>query len=246
MSSVKGSKQYSMKVVPSRPGRNVALVLLVLLLLVATAGGGYLYGYWMGLGGKSFALGESDQLSSQLQDSRLEAEQLRQQVANLTLSSEVDRQANDSVRNEVIDLREQIASLEADISFYRGLMAPGDEASGLKIGEVSLTARNEPRHFNYKFVLQQLATQHSVISGAIEITLVGRRAGESERLALYEVSDEVDDNDIKLRFKYFQNIEGDMMLPEGFEPEKIELVAQSTGKNAAEAKKSVSWRVRDL
>ncbi|WP_157484903.1 DUF6776 family protein [Gilvimarinus polysaccharolyticus] len=246
MSSVKGSKQYSMKVVPSRPGRSILRALLVLALLVAGTGGGYLYGCWTGLGGKSFALGPGDQLSTQLQESRAEAEQLRQQVANLMLSSEVDRQANDSVRNEVIALREQIASLEADITFYRGLMAPGDQAKGLKLGEMQLVARNEPGYFSYKFVVQQLATQHEVISGVVNITLVGRRAGETERLALHEVSDDVDDEDIKLRFKYFQNIEGELSLPDGFTPEKVELVAQSTGKNAAEAKKSFSWQVRDL
>lgn len=246
MSLVKGSKQYSMKVVPSRPGRSFLRVLLVLVLLVGGTGGGYLYGYWTGMGGKSFALGQRVQLSSQLQDSSTEAELLRQQVANLTLSSEVDRQANDNVRNEVIDLREQIASLEADITFYRGLMAPGDQATGLKLGEVQLLARKEPGHFSYKFVVQQLATQHSVISGTVNITLVGRRAGQTERLALYEVADDIDDEDIKLRFKYFQNIEGELSLPDDFTPEKIELVARSTGKNAAEAKKSFNWQVRDL
>lgn len=230
-----------MKVVPRRPGRTLLVMLVIAALLVAGAGGGYLYGYWVGMGGKSFALGQRDTLNAQLQDSRAEAEQLRQQVANLTLSSEVDRQANNSVRNEVIELREQIASLEADISFYRGLMAPGDDAKGLKLGEVQLVARAEPGHYNYKIVVQQLATQHSVISGELNITLVGRRGGELERLGLYQVSDAVDSEDIKLRFKYFQNVEGELILPEGFTPERIELVARSTGKNAAEANKTFNW-----
>jgi len=246
LSSVKGSKQYSMKVVPNRPGRTLLLWLLVLLLLLGGVAGGCLYGYWMGVGGKSLSLDRRGQLSTQLQASQDEAEQLRQQVANLTLSSEVDRQANDSVRNEVIELREQIASLEADITFYRGLMAPGDKAAGLKLGDMQLEARNEPGHFNYKFTVQQLATQHSVISGVLNVTLVGRRDSEVERFALYEVSEDVADNDIKLRFKYFQNIEGELSLPDGFEPEKIELVARSTGKNAAEAKKTFSWPARNL
>ena len=86
-----------------------------------------------------------------------------------------------------------------------------------------------------------MATQHSVISGELNITLVGRRGGELERLGLYQVSDAVDSEDIKLRFKYFQNVEGELILPEGFTPERIELVARSTGKNAAEANKTFNW-----
>jgi hypothetical protein len=236
-----------MKVVPNRPGRNVLLALLLLLLLAAGVAGGYLYGYWAGMGGKAFALDRGQQLGSELREARAEAKHLRQQVANLTLSSAVDRQANNNVRDEVIELREQIAALEEDITFYRSLMAPSESANGLALGEVSLLATGNPNRFTYKIVVQQLATRRSVVNGTLTVTLVGHLAdGSLERLALHELSPSVEQKNIKLRFKYFQNIEGDLTLPEGFTPEKIELEARSTGKNADTASKSFSWLVRDL
>lgn len=245
MSVVKGSKLYSLRVVPYRPVRRIVLFLITLLMVAAAIAGAFGAGYWVGVGGKTGAFTQVTDLRQQLHESEQEAEQLRQQVANLSLASEVDQYANEEVRNEIIQLRQQVANLEADISFYRSLMAPSEESRGLTIGEVNIVETSVAGHYRFKIVMQQLATNHQVLNGNLHVDVIGRRNGELIRLPLYQLSDDIDSEDIKLRFKYFQNIEGELTLPEGFEAQKLELSAESSGRDGGKVTKSYGWLVED-
>src|SRR5690606_6396242 len=112
------------------------------------------------------------------------------QVVNLTLAAEVDKQASAEVRTEVMDLKQQIAGLEADISLYRGLMAPGEDERGLQIGEVTLVATSVANRYRYKMVVQQSATNHQVLNGVLKVDVIGRRDGGLIRVPLYQLSEE--------------------------------------------------------
>ncbi len=242
MSSVKGSKQYSMRVVPHRPALSLLRFVLLLLVLALLAAGAYVWGYWQASGGNVPTGKTREQLQVQLNEAHSESERLRQQVANLRMASEVDRQASEDVRGEVIELRRQIASLEADISFYRGLMAPGESGGGLALGDITLQALGAERHYRFKFVVQQIATNHQVLNGSLTVDILGTNSsGEVERLPLQQISPDYSDNNIKLRFKYFQNIEGELTLPPGFEPEQVELVASESGNGAASVERTYGW-----
>ena len=46
---------------------------------------------------------------------------------------------------------------------------------------------------------------------------------------------------VKFRFRYFQNINGEMILPEGFQPREVMVVAQSSGRNAQRLEKTFDW-----
>ncbi len=171
---------------------------------------------------------------------------MRQQVANLQLGAEVDHQANEKVRNQVMVLQEKITALEEDISFYRGLMSPSASSRGLTIGALNVIGTGVPREFEYKLVMQQLATDHQVLSGYLNFNIIGMRGDEEVAIPLYQVSEQVDEANILLRFKYFQNIEGRLTLPEGFEPQRIELKAQSTGNNRETVEKKFGWLVQEF
>lgn len=246
MSTVKGSKQYSLKVVPHRPWQRVLEFLIALLLVVGAVVGAYWGGYWQGMGGQEDALGRVDQLQQELSHSLAEADELRQQVANLSLASQVDQHASEEVRGEVIELRQQIANLETDISFYRGLMAPSEANRGLSIGEVNIIETAEPGRYTYKILLQQFASNHQVLNGTLTVDIVGNSNGGLTRVPLYQLSDSVDSEEIKLRFKYFQSVEGELTLPEGFDVQKLELSASSSGRDGVTVHKTYGWLVEDL
>lgn len=246
MSQVKGSKQYHMVVVPYRPVRRVLTVVILLLVTAGAVAASYYWGHRQGMTEQADAVAERDELRGKVVDLTREADELRQQVANLRLGSEVDQQASEEMRNQVIQLREEIAALEEDITFYRGLMSPSDNNSGLTIGSLNVIGTGIPRQYEYKLVVQQLATNHQVLSGHLNFNIVGRRGEETETLSLHQLSDQVDSRDIRLRFRYFQNIEGRLTLPEGFEPERIELAAQSSGGNRETVEKKFGWLVQEI
>lgn len=245
MSAVKGSKPTRMVVVPYRPYARLTLVVAVVVLVLLTGVSSYFIGKYRGTSEEAGLLAERDSLRQELAQKAAEAEELSQQVANLRLASEVDRASNEDVRNQVIELKEKIANLEQDIAFYRNLMAPNENQRGLTIGSVDVISTGIPRRYNFKVVVQQFAINHQVLNGSLNITIVGYDGEEARRIPLKDLSDQVDEEDIKLRFRYFQNIEGQLQLPEGFEPERIELVAKSTGQNGTTVEKKFGWLTQE-
>lgn len=243
MTLVKGSKPQRMKVVPHRPMRQALTLLLALLVVMVGVAGSYYLGQWQGGDGQINAIVERNQLREERAEHLAELERLRQQVVNLELAAEVDKQANEAVRSEVMDLKQQIAALEADIALYRGLMAPGEDERGISIGDITINATSVPGRYRYKIVVQQVASDHQVINGSAQVVVVGRRDGGLLRVPLYQLSEEQETQDIRLRFRYFQNIEGELVVPEGFTPERLEVVASSSGAGAKRAEKGIDWQI---
>lgn len=245
MSTVKGSKEYQWRVVKDRPRLKFWLALgLITLLLVSVQ-----VAYWLGqkkeASGHDQALSDLSAIGAKLESARQAEQNLRRQLESAKLGSEVDRQSLEDVRRELLQLKLDLASLEEENQFYRNLMAPAGNQRGLNFGVVELADTEQARTFRYKVVMQQLATQHELITGTLNFNIVGRQRGAVKVLGLHEVSADFDSANIKLRFKYFQNIEGQLVLPDGFEPERIELEARSTGKNATTIDKRFGWLVRE-
>ncbi len=245
MTAVKGSEQYRLIVAPYRPWRKITFVTVVLLLMAALVVGSFWLGKQEGASSQANAVAERDQLRIDVQDKSLELNNLRQEVANLKLGSQVDRKASEGVKTEVVELKGQIAALQEDIGFYRGLMSPTSNDRGLTIGSLNVISRGVPRQYNYKLVVQQLATRHDTLNGNLTFTVVGQQDDKLMTLHLKDISDNVSYKNIKLRFKYFQTIEGVLTLPENFEPIRIELVAQTSGTDKVVVEKKFGWLVQE-
>jgi len=241
MTVVKGSKEYQWAVVKVRPyARLWQAVILATLVLVAVVGA-YFIGQHGVQNGYSRAQRDLAAVRAQLEEVRKTEQQLRQQQENAKLGAEVDRKSLEDVRQEVIELKATVAALEEENQFYRNLMAPEGDKRGLRFGPVEIAQTDRTRTYRYKVIVQHVATQQDVITGTLSFNVVGRQDGVVKVLPLKELSSSVDTTNIKLRFKYFQNIEGELVLPEGFEPERVELEARTAGSNSTVIEKRFAW-----
>lgn len=241
MAVVKGSKIHRVKVVEDRPFLRWFVLLILLALAALAVYVSYDRGHAIGLARQQSAVEGLQAAEKNLAAARSRVLELEQSVANVNLGAEVDKQANEEIRQEVISLKEQIAVLEEENGFYRGLMAPTENKSGLTFGSVELSKSERERSYSYKIVVQQLATNHQLLSGTLSCKIVGRMDGEDKSYDLNQVSGAVTERDVKLRFKYFQTIEGELRLPVGFEPLGIELVARTSGKKPVTIEKRFGW-----
>ena len=240
---VKGSKQYRMKVVPHRPIHGVFSALGVSLLVLSTSAGAYFAGQYQlskNLDQKTRAharvLDEVDRLRADIETLRVRATTAEQSVA-------IGEQASESVRAELVSKDNQIAELRQEISFYRGIMAPTEGSDGVSIGRFSISESGD-RRYQYKLLVQQSAARHQVVTGAVRFTIVGQADGEARRYALADLSPQVESESIPLRFKYFQNIEGELQLPEGFVPEGVELSLKSSKRKGFSIDQRYGWLVQ--
>ncbi|WP_101759174.1 DUF6776 family protein [Oceanicoccus sp. KOV_DT_Chl] len=249
MSEVKGSKQIRSVVVQDRPERRVLIVsVLLVVLIVAVA-----IAYWQGGRVLHEQFGQlkivHQQTLLQLQQTEQQLQQASQQLVNSRVGAEVDREAVDDVRATIREQKQTINELTEEISFYKGLMAPTDRESGLGIRSWEVYAEGDARRLQFKLVLQQLALKHTVLNGNVSVLLVGKQADaagieQEQSYTLDRLSEQVSEKPIKLRFKYFQYVEGELQLPEGFYPERVEIIAKATKPKRAKSEKIYGWVVQ--
>ena len=176
---------------------------------------------------------------SEIRDSEIA---LRQQVANLQSGREIDNLAKQDIQNTIREYKTQISQLEKDVSFYQNIMAPSDNARGLQVQKVDIQPSTTPNRFDYKIVLAQVADNKAYVHGVVAVNFIGMRADKKEIIPLRNISEQQTELGIKFKFKYFQDIEGDLVIPEDFEAESIQVVAQSKGKKASRLEQSFEWK----
>lgn len=241
---VKGSKQERMVVVPHRPRRRVLFTAVVLLGVLASALGGWAYGYYKTMRSQETIQADRSELLADLQTVQAENAELKRQIAILDRSSMMDQRATEEVQSTIRTLRERVAQLEEDIVFYRQVVSEETEDTGLVIGQFDISATAQAGRFRYKLVMRQEdADGDTFLLGHVNINIVGQQDNEQIVYSLRDVSSDEDELDIRLRFKFFQNIEGELELPEGFTPDRIQIAAASTEPVVKTLNQDFSWVV---
>lgn len=240
MVAVKGSKQHQMVVVPYRPWRRLALSGLLLAAIAATGWGAYQFGMSEGVATRAEVIAERDAIRSRLAQSQILIEEQRQEIADLKLGTRVDSRANEEVQDAVEELQDRIAQLNEEIGFYKGVMVPNADEKGLRIERLDVRNTETPNQYRYSLLLTQVVDEHDYVQGGVRIALEGRQGDSEASVPLNQLSDEVDAS-IRFRFRYFQNIDGQITLPPDFEPQAISVVAQATGRDDQRLEKRFEW-----
>ena len=242
---VKGSKQDQLKIVAYSPIERFVRRALLSLFLIAIILAGFGYGQYQGWEERRSAVIERDQLRESVVEFEKENETLRQRLAVLSRSSEIDQKSYAEVRNNITDLNARIVQLENEVTFYKRVMAPGSEDKGLRVESWALAKTLSPSRFSFKLVLTQVADNNNFIEGRALVNIVGMQGNVRRVLPLKDVSDDIKELGIKFRFRFFQDVSGEMVLPKGFKPEKIEVILQSTGHKAMRVEKNYEWSVQE-
>ncbi len=162
---------------------------------------------------------------------------LTDRVALLARSSEIDETARAQVKGSITELQDEILELREELAFYRGIVAP-DDGGGLRIQSLKLARGGEDRHWHFRLVLIQSIKQDQRAVGAIALTVHGVRGGVAVALPLAEVMAKPA-GPLGYSFKYFQDFEGDLLLPVGFTPGRVEVEVQPRGGDAV--RQSFDW-----
>ncbi len=242
MAAVKGSKQYQMVVVPHRPIYKTGILLLFVLAMMAFSYLTYEFGMGEGLTLKVEVVKEKDLIKAQLAESTSTVDRMRQEIAGLKLGGEVDSRATEEVWQTVESLQDEIALLNEEIRFYKGVMVPNAEDKGLRIERLDVKNTADSNKFKYSLLLTQVVDKHDFVQGGVEISVIGKEGDMDSQLKLSELNTAQKDS-IGFRFRYFQNIDGELSVPAGFEPREVMIVARSFGRNAQRLEKKFNWQL---
>jgi hypothetical protein len=228
-------------VIRHRPGYRLRRTAILLVFSIVAA----IAGYATGLAQSGFRFSSAEQsnqvLENEVEKLRDDYRKARQQLINLERGRVIDKQALNQARKTIVDLETRIGSLKSDLTFYTNIMAPSETSKGLQVDSFTLVRARNQGGYDFKLVLTQVGNNKSYISGVVAVNVIGLRDEEKEVIALRDLSEDVADLGVKFRFRYFQDVEGSMQLPEGFEPLEIQVVAQAEGRKSTQAERTFNW-----
>jgi hypothetical protein len=215
-----------------------ALVVLAVLVVCAFELGRYRGGY-----SKLAELKHRRELAATIERLEKQNDELRQALAAAELAREVDRKAYADVEKDLAELQAQVLKQREELTFYRGIVSPEDGIGGLRIQRFQVVPGGADQHYRLLLVLVQSMRQDAVVSGTVSIEIEGVRDNKLLQLALAEASPEgARSSNLPFRFRYFQNLEQDIVLPAGFEPRAVNIEVRSA--KLAPVRESYPWQVQ--
>ncbi len=170
--------------------------------------------------------------------SRLERLQARQEV--LEQERDILRQANRMLREQESERQAEMSRLQSELDFYRRLAGTGGSQEGLDIYRMELLPTDSPRVFRYSLTLTQNIRRASIISGRVRINAEGVLEDRVVTLFWTELSDG-DTPEPAFRFKYFEQLEGYLTLPEGFSPTRL-VISLEASQQKEPVQRSYDWK----
>jgi hypothetical protein len=187
------------------------------------------------------AANERDELVAHIDtlDNKIEA--LQQEVALHVTHREIDREAYKEVESSLIALQAKIMEQQDAIAFYRGIVSPADGKPGLRVQDFKLTRRGEEREFNLRLVLVQAMKHDRKVSGDVSVSVEGNEDGEVKSYALTDLLPADADKAWPFSFRYFQDFDRQIVLPDGFTPERVHVEVRSKTRSISSIEESYAW-----
>ncbi|MCW8877100.1 MAG: hypothetical protein OQJ89_15435 [Kangiellaceae bacterium] len=160
-----------------------------------------------------------------------------------TQSAKVDNKSNQQLVETVKQLQDTQRELEAELSFYRNIMAPELAKEGLTIADLELSKLNQQSPIHFKLMLTQAGKQEQFLKGEVILKVAGTLDGNQKVYQFRELG-AFQSKDFQFQFRYFQNIEGAIVLPTGFVAQQVTVTAKTRGlrKNQS-AEKQFEWNI---
>ncbi len=175
----------------------------------------------------------------QLRAARAQIDDLKQQVANLQRSAQVNEVATRSLRGTLAQREEEISGLRADLGFYSRLVGGDSQRHGLKVQEVKLQPIAHSHGWNLTLSLTQNAKRGDAITGNATVSVEGLRGDKVVQLAWIALGDAAQKDGLPFRFMYFQQLHGTIVLPADFRPMRLRIRIQPEGDSPVT--RTVAW-----
>jgi len=169
-----------------------------------------------------------------------ENKRLNERMIMLERSSQIDNQAAADVHEEMKRLQDEIYKLKEELVFYQGIVTSSGASEGLKIQSLRVVELPEAQNYHFKLILTHITKDDIVAEGTIEILLEGMQDGAARELNIADVA-QTESLDLSFKFRNFKRLAGDMSLPEGFTPRRVNVRLQPKDPKLSVVKRVFNW-----
>jgi hypothetical protein len=155
---------------------------------------------------------------------------LRQQVTTLKRSDQISRNANIDLQSTLADREEEISGLRADVAFYERLVGSTGQRHGLNVHEAVFSPETGGT-WHYVVTVTQNLNRGSITEGQMRFSVDGVRAGKLLTVNWDDLLQKPKAPGQPFSFRYFQQLEGSVILPPGLTPQHVRVVLNAKGSN---------------
>lgn len=175
---------------------------------------------------------------TRLQRAQAELASLQQREATLARSDQISRAANQQVQRELAARDDEIADLRANLAFYERLAGATRQPKGLNVHSAKFTAETGGT-WRYQIVLTQNLNRSAVSLGRLRFEVEGVRDGKLATIDWDTLHQRQSAPAQAYSFRYFQQLNGSVMLPPDFTPQRVRVSLR--GDNAS-LDQAVAWQ----
>lgn len=184
---------------------------------------------------------ERQAFEDQIAGLNAEIASLREEVALLETHREIDREAYKEVEASLSALQTKILEQTDAIAFYRGIVSPADGAAGLKVQDLKVTRGETERVYKVRLVLVQSLKHDRKVSGDVVLSVQGEKDGAEATYDYAQLLQGESDVSWPFSFRYFQDFDREIVLPDGFTPETIKIQVRSKTRSIDSIEETYAW-----
>lgn len=203
---------------------------IVKLLIVLVMGA--LIGYFVG---NRQELAQSSLLTVQQETLERQSKAIGQLKTDLGVKETLlatQRAAFEQLQQALKDQEAQVQEQKRQLAFFERIMRPTGEQVGVVVDNLTLQETSVPGRYHYRLALTQPAKKRELFRGQVQIRVEGSLADKPKTLSGRELGMKVGEGRYALR--YFQLLEGNWQLPEGFIPDRVRITIAKEGRQPAQ------------
>jgi len=151
--------------------------------------------------------------------------------------------------NEQAEMARQLGDLQArlerqaqELAFYRGVVAQGANALGIRIEQLHIVPGVQPASFAVHLALVRAGKPDAEALGTLQLSVEGTVDGDPKTLDLAALTGGKL-HELRYQFRYLENIEQVLTLPATFKPERLAVQVQSSRSGVTPLSQTFIWTV---
>ncbi len=226
---------------PGEKSRCLMTLLSTLLIAGLVVFGLYKNDYWIftdDIQGRKLSAG-----SIELAELQEKFNGLKKELIALSRENSIQQATNKALNREMLEVEEELTTARKNQLLYDDILSADNLNKGLHVRHFDIRKRESGigRRYHYTVILSQVRGEKKILKGQYVIRITGKEAGKNKSYSHRELAADGVEAERKFSLKYYQSLEGDIVLPEGFSPDKVTLWIIPKDKKYSTKRKAYQW-----
>ncbi|MGH8050971.1 MAG: DUF6776 family protein [Arenimonas sp.] len=178
----------------------------------------------------------------QIKENEQQLKQAQQQLATLRRSEQISRNANTELQSTLSDRDEEIEGLRADVAFYERLVGATAQRRGLNVHDIQF-APEVGGTWHFTATVTQNLNRGAISQGTMRFSVEGISSGRLKTVPWEVLVQKSDVGGKPYSFRYFQELDGSVLLPTGFTPQRVKVTLRG---NNGQSDQVFPWNAKKV